>query len=80
VNVRLNEPGTEYLARVNQLDLTLARAFRRGNMEVRPQLTLFNAFNVNPVTSLNNAWGSSLGRVNAVLNPRLLQLGATLKF
>jgi hypothetical protein len=80
VNVRLNEPGTEYLQRVNQLDLTLARAFRRGDMEIRPQLTLFNALNVNPVTSINNAWGSSLGRINAVINPRLMQLGAMLKF
>jgi hypothetical protein len=80
VNVRLNEPGTEYMERVNQLDLTLARSFRRGNVEVRPQLTLFNAFNANPVTSMTNTWGSNLGRVVAVLNPRLLQLGATLKF
>jgi hypothetical protein len=80
VNVRLNEPGTVYNQRVNQLDFTLSKSFKRGNLDVRPQLTLFNALNANPATSVINAYGSSLDNISAVLNPRLLQLGVTVKF
>jgi hypothetical protein len=80
VNVRLNEPGTLYNERVNQLDFSLAKSFTRGHVDIRPQMTLFNAFNVNPATSVINVYGSSLGNVSAVLNPRLLQLGVTVKF
>jgi hypothetical protein len=80
VNVRLNEPGTEYNQRVNQLDFSLARSFKRGKVDVRPQVTLFNAFNANPATSVINAYGSSLNNISAVLNPRLLQLGVIVKF
>jgi hypothetical protein len=78
--VRLNDPGTEYNQRVNQVDLSLAKSFKRGDVDVRPQLTLFNALNANPATSVTNAFGSSLGNISAVLNPRLLQLGVTVKF
>ena len=37
-------------------------------------------FNVNPATSVINVYGSSLDNISAVLNPRLLQLGVTVKF
>jgi hypothetical protein len=47
---------------------------------VRPQLTLFNAFNANPATAVINVYGSSLDNISTVLNPRLLQLGVTVKF
>jgi hypothetical protein len=80
VNVRLNEPGTLFNQRVNQLDLTLSKSFKRGNLDVRPQVTLFNALNANPATTVTNVWGSSLDNISAVLNPRLLQLGVTVKF
>ena len=80
VNVRLNEPGTLFNQRVNQVDLTLSKSFKRGNLDVRPQVTLFNALNANPATTVTNVWGSSLDNISAVLNPRLLQLGVTVKF
>jgi hypothetical protein len=80
VNVRLNEPGTVYNQRVNQLDFSLSKSFKRGNLDLRPQLTLFNALNANPATSVINAYGSSLDNISAVLNPRLLQLGMIVKF
>jgi hypothetical protein len=80
VNVRLNEPGTEFNDTVNQLNLTVARSFRRGNVEFRPEAAAFNAFNANPVLSQVNTFGPSLGRVNTILNPRLVRLGLNVKF
>ena len=56
------------------------RASSAANVDVRPQLTLFNALNVNPATTVINVYGSSLDNISAVLNPRLLQLGVTVKF
>jgi hypothetical protein len=80
VSVRLNEPGSLYTPRVNQLDLSVARNFKHGKLDIRPQLNLFNLFNANPVTALNNTFGSALDNVQTVLNPRLLQLGINVKF
>jgi hypothetical protein len=80
VNVRLNEPGTVYNDRVNQVDFTVSRSFKRGDFDVRPEAAFFNMFNANPVTSIVNTFGPSLNNVNAVLNPRLIRLGVTVKF
>ena len=35
VNVRLNEPGTEFNDRVNQLDLSVSRTFRGGRYRLQ---------------------------------------------
>ncbi|MNC87503.1 hypothetical protein D3C83_32320 [compost metagenome] len=80
VNVRLNEPGTEFNDRVNQLDFSLSKSFRRAGVEVRPELALFNLLNANPVLSQVNTFGPALGNVNTVLQPRLARLGLTLRF
>ena len=80
MNVRLNEPGTVYNDRVNQLDFTFARSFKSGSFDFRPEVAFFNVLNVNPVTSVVNVWGTSLNNVNAVLNPRLIRFGVTAKF
>ncbi len=76
VNVRLNEPGTEYNDRVNQLDLSLSRTFRSGRYVFRPEMSLFNALNANPVLQQVNNFGPALGNVTGtgVLPPRLLRL------
>jgi hypothetical protein len=80
VNVRLTEPGSLFMDRVNQLDISVTRSFRHGGVEVRPELGLFNVFNANPVLSITNTFGPSLDRVNGVLDPRLVRLGLTVRF
>jgi hypothetical protein len=80
VNVRLNEPGSEFNDSINQVDLSITRGFRKGGIEARPELALFNLFNVNPVRTQNNTFGPSLGNVTAILNPRVLRLGLIVKF
>jgi hypothetical protein len=80
VNVRLNEPGSEFNDSINQVDLSITRGFRKGGIEARPELALFNLFNVNPVRTQNNTFGPSIGNVTAILNPRVLRLGLIVKF
>jgi hypothetical protein len=80
VTVRLNEPGSEYLDRNNQLDLSVAKTFQIRRVRLKPQLDLFNALNVSPVVSQVSTFGSSLGQPLRVLDPRLLRLGVQMEF
>jgi hypothetical protein len=80
VSIRLNEPGTVYNETVNQLDLTLAKSFRRGSYEVRPEIGLFNALNANPALTQINSYGAALGNAVTVLPPRMARLGLTVRF
>src|SRR5207249_11625801 len=53
VNVRLNDAGKDFMPRVNQLDLSLSKRVRVGQVNIAPQLELFNALNVSPETSID---------------------------
>jgi len=79
VSLRLNEPGTLYNDRVNQLDLTVAKSFNLRRVRVTPELSLFNALNANPVTSVTTAW-PAVGRPLSILDARLVRFGATVRF
>ena len=80
VVVRLNDPGTQFNDRVNQLDLSLSRSFRRGTVDIRPELSLFNAFNADAVLSQVNTFGPALNDAVTILAPRLVRLGLTMRF
>jgi hypothetical protein len=80
VNVQLNDPGSVFNDRVNQLDFTVARSFKGHGLDVRPELALFNMLNANPVLTQNNTYGSALGTVTSVLNARLMRVGVMVKF
>ena len=80
VNVRLTEPGSQYLDRINQLDFSASKVFKIQNVQVSPQIDLFNALNAAPVLTANTTYGSSLGNVLSVLNARLIRIGVQMKF
>jgi hypothetical protein len=80
VNVRLSEPGTEYNDTVDQLDFTVSKSFRKRNYEIRPELSLFNAFNANPVLTQTNTYGPALNNAITILPARMMRLGLTLRF
>jgi hypothetical protein len=79
-NVRLNEPGTLYNDRVNQLDVNLTKSIRVNRYEIRPELGMFNLLNGSAVLNQVNTFGPTLDRVNTILAPRLFRLGLTVKF
>jgi len=79
-NIRLNEPGSSYNDRVNQLDVSLTKSIRINGIEVRPELGMFNLLNGSAVLGQVNTFGPTLDRVNMILAPRLFRLGVTMKF
>ena len=80
VNVRLNEPGSVFLNRVNQVDFAISRDFQVGRGRVRPQIDIFNALNNNAITQVNTAFGPTLLQPQSVLNPRLIRLNVRITF
>ena len=90
VNVRLNEPGTVFLDRVNQLDFAVARDFRAGRFVVRPQFDFFNALNNNAITQVNESYGTpaqmaqqfgpDIFQPQSILNPRLIRFNVRVSY
>jgi hypothetical protein len=80
VNIRLNEPGSVFLDRVNQVDFAISRDFQVGRSRVRPQIDIFNALNNNAITQVNTAFGPTLLQPQSVLNPRLIRLNVRVTF
>lgn len=73
VVVRLNKPGSEYLKRVNMLDVTLAGTLHLRRTRVRPQISVFNLFNANEVLTETNQWPTH-GRLLTIVPGRMVRL------
>jgi hypothetical protein len=80
VTVNLIPPGSQYLDRWNQLDLSFRKVFTFGKYRVDGALDMFNALNSNVVLSQNQNFGQSLGQPLAVLQGRLLRISSQIKF
>jgi hypothetical protein len=80
VAVRLSEPGTQYLDRVNQVDISVAGTIPVGRLRVKPQIDLFNALNASPVLNAISQFGPSLLQARQILDGRLLRLGVQVDF
>jgi Carboxypeptidase regulatory-like domain len=82
LTVPLVAPMTEYGDRINQLDLSLSRTFKYGRFNLQPKIDFFNLLNVSPVFSVRsqNYGTQSYDQPSAVLNGRVFQLGAVVRF
>jgi hypothetical protein len=80
VTVPLLKPGTKYLDRWNQIDVRLAKRINVGRTKVQAQFDVFNLLNSNSVLSTVETYGSSLDRPTAILQGRLLAVGAQVNF
>jgi hypothetical protein len=79
----LKPGGQELLDRINQLDLSLAKWFEIGaGRRIQLQADLFNIMNANPVLGWRsvNFGTAAYSQVSSILNPRVLRLGAQLKW
>ncbi len=76
----LNEPGSLYGDRINQLDFAAAKTFRVGTWQVTPDVSLFNALNANPITSYTVAYGPTVGFPLRILEARLIRFGVRARF
>jgi hypothetical protein len=78
--VPLVQPGTLFNERWTQLDLGVRRTFRFGEKQLDTDLQAFNALNTAVIRTVNQTYGSSLGRPTATLDPRVVRFTATFKF
>jgi Carboxypeptidase regulatory-like domain len=79
----LTPHGTEFLDRINQLDLSLAKWFEvGGGRRVQLQADIFNIMNANPVLGVRsvNYGTATYNSVSSILNPRVIRFGAQLKW
>ena len=80
VTVPLIPPGTQFLDRWNQLDLSFRRTFRAGRYQMQPALEIYNVFNSSVVLNQNQNFGPALGRPATTLQGRLFKLSGLLRF
>jgi hypothetical protein len=93
ITVQLAAPGTRYEPRWNQLDFAIRRAFKFRNAQVQPQINLFNALNAHPILTEGTSLGGNVsiapfvssdpstgGTPLSILQPRIVQLGAQIRF
>jgi hypothetical protein len=80
VIVRLLQPGTTYLPRLNYGDIRIAKRVQVGKYRLQGQFDMFNATNANPITGVNQTFGTSYGRVTDILSARVFAVGGTLSF
>lgn len=82
IAVPLVAPGSEFLDRVNQVDLSVAKWFTLRGVRVQGQVDLFNAFNRSPVIDVRSAdYGTTAYlQPSRVLQGRLVRLGAQVKW
>ena len=82
LSVPLVAPMTEYGDRINQLDLSVVKAIRIGRMNIQPKVDFFNLLNVAPAFTVRglNFGTAAYKQPSAVLNGRVFQLGAVIRF
>ena len=91
VTLQLASPGSRYLGHYNQLDFGVRRNFKIRRISVQAQLDLFNATNENAILSEGTALTTLVapflssdpnagGTPFTILQPRLIRIGAQIKF
>lgn len=79
VVVRLNEPQSEFLPRINNLDLAGSFVIKLRGLELKPQVDLFNVFNINNVLTETNQFPTQY-RPLTIVSGRMLRFGVQYKF
>ena len=72
--IMLTKPGSLFQPRFNQLDVNIKKDFRRDRKVFTVGGDLFNVLNASTILTTNNAIGSSLGQVTAILQGRMPRL------
>jgi hypothetical protein len=83
VEVPLVAPGTEFLPRLRQLDLSVAKWFGLGgSTRLQGQIDIFNVFNVNTYTAVRSTRfdTAAYSLPASVLQGRMIRLGVQLKW
>ena len=77
----INEPGSLFLERWNQVDINVRKNIRYGNNKVHTfQLDIFNVFNNNSIRTTTDTVGTSLGQVTAIMPGRFPRVAYQFKW
>jgi hypothetical protein len=84
VTVNLVPPGSKYLHRWNQLDVSFRKVFRVGKVSFDGALDVFNLLNSNVVLQENQSYSTgavqTLGTPQQILQGRMLRISNQIKF
>ncbi len=80
VSVLLDEPGTNYMPRVTQLDVAASKTMQLGRLRLTPQVDVFNVLNANTLLTRRTAFGATLGNPTTILSGRLVRFQAKFYF
>jgi hypothetical protein len=80
VTVNLIPPGTAYLDRWNQIDISVKKTFTAGGLRLQPQIDVFNLLNASTTLTALQAFGPNLYFPTSILQGRFLKLGVMVKF
>jgi carboxypeptidase family protein len=73
--------GVDRTETVNKfLDVRFAKRFRMPGVQIEPSVDIFNLLNANHVLAQNDAIGTTWSRPSRILAPRIVRLGATVRF
>jgi hypothetical protein len=78
--VVLNEPGSLFWDRWNQLDVNVKKNFRHNNHVLTFQVDVFNVLNSNAIRAGQNGVGGSLGQATTIMIGRFPRLALNYKF
>ncbi len=75
-------PGTEFLPRLRQLDLSLAKRLQIGSYRLEGQVDIFNVFNANTYAQFRSTRFDTAAYLlpASVLQGRMIRLGVQLKW
>jgi hypothetical protein len=76
----INEPGSLFGERWDQLDVNVKKHVRYGNKVHTFHSDIFNVFNNNAIRTMTDSVGSSLGQATAILPGRFPRIAYQFKF
>jgi hypothetical protein len=79
-NAHLIAPGTQYMKRWSQLDVTLKRSFKAGRYEFLPAIEVFNLTNSSVVLNQQQTFGATYQNPTQIMQGRFVKLSAMIKF
>jgi hypothetical protein len=72
--------GTRQTPTVHLMDARIEKTFRIGGTALAARLNIYNLLNRNTATAVNMRAGATFDRPTTILEPRILEIGATLNF
>jgi len=81
ITVPLIEPGTQYEDRRTSFDFRVTKNVKVGpRAKVQVNCDAYNIFNLSPILTRNNTYGSSWNRVQSIQTARLIQFSGKVTF